>query len=166
MELGSWNFREKPRGLWRRVLHLPVHLFRWRLGWLLGDRFLLLTHQGRRSGRRYQTPIEVVVHDRDAGEYLVCSGTGPRADWYRNLQAHPALEVQVRNRAWTPRQRLLTQDEAAEAFGAYERDHPKTAAKLLRSMGNSYDGTDAGRRAMMAEMPMVAFSEAEAPAAA
>ncbi|MCB0964581.1 MAG: nitroreductase family deazaflavin-dependent oxidoreductase, partial [Acidimicrobiales bacterium] len=113
MELGSWNFREKPRGLWRRVLHLPVHLFRWRLGWLLGDRFLLLTHQGRRSGARYQTPIEVVVHDRDAGEYLVCSGTGPRADWYRNLQAHPALEVQVRNRAWTPRQRLLTQDEAA-----------------------------------------------------
>jgi deazaflavin-dependent oxidoreductase (nitroreductase family) len=155
----SFSFRQRPTGLVKRLLHLPVWLYRARLGFLLGDRFLLVTHVGRSSGRHHQTPVEVVVHDRDAGEYLVCSGTGPQADWYRNLQVTPAPEVQVGTRRWCPHQRLLAADEAAEAFHRYERAHPATARRLLQSMGNAYDGTDAGRVAMMADMPMVAFSE-------
>ncbi len=43
-------------------------------------------------------------------------------------------------------------------MGAYERAHPKTAAKLYSVMGVSYDGTDEGRVEMMANIPMVAFS--------
>ena len=42
-------------------------------------------------------------------------------------------------------------------MGAYERAHPKTAAKLYSMMGVSYDGTDEGRVEMMAKIPMVAF---------
>lgn len=159
IELGSWNFRQKPVGVWRRVLRFPVHLYRWHLGFLLGDRFVLIDHVGRNSGRRYQTPVEVVVHDRDSAEYIVCSGTGAQADWYRNLRASPAPAVQVGRRRWRPHQRMLGQQEAAERFKVYEDAHPRTAGRLLRAMGNSYDGTDAGRMAMMADMPMVAFSE-------
>ncbi len=32
-------------------------------------------------------------------------------------------------------------------------------AMVLGMMGNSYDGTDAGRLAMMADMPMVGFTD-------
>lgn len=134
-------------------------LFRARLGFLLGDRFLLIGHLGRGSGRRYDTPLEVVLHDRSTGEYIVCSGTGPRADWYRNLQTSPAVEAQVGNRRWVPRQRFLSSGEAAAVFAGYERNHPATARWLLASTGNSYDGTDAGRIAMMAELPMIAIGE-------
>lgn len=157
--LGSWDFKEKPTGLWKRVLHAPRYLFRWKLGWLMGERFLMITHVGRRSAREYQTVVEVVEHDSDTGEYIVCSGTGPGADWYRNIRAVPAAQVQVRNRKWRPAQRCLDQDEAARRFVRYEQRHAKAAERLLSSMGNSYDGTDAGRLAMMAEMPMVAFGE-------
>lgn len=157
--LKNWNFRQKPTGVWKWVLRLPIYLFRAHLGFVMGERILLLTHQGRVSGQVHRTPVEVVMHDATTREYIVCSGTGPRADWYRNIAVAPVIEVQVRNRQWRPTQRMLSQREAAERFAAYEAAHPTTARRLLESMGNSYDGTDDGRLAMMAAMPMVAFSE-------
>ena len=109
------------------------------------------------SGRRYQTPVEVVEHDTVTDEYIVCAGLGRSSDWYRNLVARPALRVQVGNRSWEPRQRLLDVTEAADRFARYEHRHPRTAKRLLAWMERSYDGSDAGRLAMMDEMPMVAF---------
>jgi hypothetical protein len=41
-----------PHGLTRLAFRLPIWLYRLRLGWLLGDRLLLLTHIGRTSGQR------------------------------------------------------------------------------------------------------------------
>jgi deazaflavin-dependent oxidoreductase (nitroreductase family) len=155
----SWSFRRKPSGMFRRVLRIPVYLFLWDLGFLFGDRLVLVTSHGRRSGRVFQTPVEVVQHDQETHEYVVCSGTGPHADWFCNLQAESVLEIQVRNRRWVPRQRFLDNAEAARRFAGYERDHPGTARRLLSLMGNGYDGTEAERVAMMAKMPMVAFSD-------
>ncbi len=159
IELGSWDFKEKPQGLWRAVLKSPRYLFKWNLGFVMGDRFLLIHHVGRRSGTAYQTTVEVVDHDHDTGEYIVCSGTGPGADWYRNLQAAPAAQIQVANRTWQPSQRFLDAHEASARFKRYEAAHPRTARRLLRSMGHSYDGSDDGRTTMTSDMPMVAFTD-------
>jgi deazaflavin-dependent oxidoreductase (nitroreductase family) len=153
----SFSFRQKPSGLFKWFLEAPTYLFRWRLGVLFGDRFLLLTHIGRTSGRTYHTALEVVHHDDVTGEYVVCSGTGANADWYRNITARPAVSIQVRNDVWTPHQRLLDAEESANVFAAYEAAHPKTAQRLLRSMGQSYDGSDDDRVRMMGNIPMVAF---------
>jgi deazaflavin-dependent oxidoreductase (nitroreductase family) len=109
--------------------------------------------EGARHGRK----AEVVEHDTVTDEYIVCAGLGRSSDWYRNLVARPALRVQVGNRSWEPRQRLLDVTEAADRFARYEHRHPRTAKRLLAWMGRSYDGSDAGRLAMMDEMPMVAF---------
>ncbi len=155
----SFSFRQKPTGAFKHLLHLPVHLYRMRLGFLLGDRFVLITHRGRKTGQDHQTTVEVVEHDEQTHEYIVCSGTGPDADWYRNLAARPASAIQVRNRSWVPTQRVLDDEEAARRFAAYETRHPGTARRLLAAMGNSYDGTDEGRLDMMGSMPMVAFSD-------
>ena len=70
--LGRWNMRQKPTGAFKAVLRAPVWLYRWRLGSLLGERFLLITHFGRKSGRAYRTPVEAVEHARQAGEYIIC----------------------------------------------------------------------------------------------
>lgn len=158
-----FSFREKPSGLFKWILKVPGWLFRARLGFLFGDRFLLITHVGRVSGKTYHTPLEVVVHDTETGEYIVCSGTGPRAHWYRNISATPVTSVQVRNRVWPPEQRMLTDEEAGARFAEYERAHPKTAARLLDSMGQSYDGTDEDRVRMMAGIPMISFSDSDRP---
>jgi hypothetical protein len=42
-------------------------LYRWRAGWLLGHRFLLLRNTGRRSGAAYQTVQEVMHYDTASG---------------------------------------------------------------------------------------------------
>ena len=39
----------------RRLFRAPVYLYCWSGGWLLGHRFLLLIHVGRRTGLRRQT---------------------------------------------------------------------------------------------------------------
>ena len=41
-----------------------------------------------------------------------------------------------------------------------ETTHPTTAAKLMDSMGVSYDGTDEARVEMMRQIPMVSFVRA------
>jgi deazaflavin-dependent oxidoreductase (nitroreductase family) len=154
----DFSFRKKPSGLFKWFLKAPQWLFRLKLGFLMGDRFLLLTHTGRKSGTVFHTPLEVVVHDEETGEYIVCSGTGPKADWWQNIHANPAVSIQVRNKVWTPAQRFLEAEEAARRFHQYETAHATTAARLLDSMGQSYDGTDEDRVRMMENIPMASFS--------
>ena len=156
---GPFNFRQKPTGVFKWFLKAPALLFRAKLGFLFGERFLMITHVGRKSGTTFHTPLEVVVHDTDSAEYIVCSGTGANADWYRNITAQPVTSIQVKNRVWTPGQRMLDSPEAADRFADYEHRHPKAASKLLDSMGQSYDGTDSDRVRMMQNIPMIAFSE-------
>ena len=155
----GYNFRQKPTGVFKWFLKSPALLYRAKLGFLFGQRFLVITHVGRKSGKTFHTPLEVVVHDTDTAEYIVCSGTGPNADWFRNISAQPVTSIQVKNRVWTPHQRFLDSTEASDRFAEYDRQHPKAASKLLDSMGQSYDGTDSDRVRMMQNIPMVAFSE-------
>src|SRR5574340_196725 len=79
----------------RWALRLPVPLYHAGLGWLLGHRFLMLTHTGRKSGRKYETVIEVVKHDRQTGTHYAVSGWGERADWFRNIQQDPNVVIHV-----------------------------------------------------------------------
>lgn len=67
----------KPTGLLRRFLKLPNLLYRRHLGWLLGHRFLLLAHRGRKTGLIRRTVLEVVYYDPATRE----SGSSP--DWAR-----------------------------------------------------------------------------------
>ncbi|HTY34067.1 nitroreductase/quinone reductase family protein [Mycobacterium sp.] len=48
--------------------------------------FAVLEHTGRRSGRRYATPIRVV---EQPGGFIVPLTYGPKTNWYVNLQARP-----------------------------------------------------------------------------
>ena len=83
-----------PRGLFRWLVRLPVWLYRARLGGMLGDRFLMLTYIGRKSGQPRQVVLEVVRHDKDTDTYYVAVGFGERTDWYRNVLKTPEVVVQ------------------------------------------------------------------------
>ncbi|MCB1246250.1 MAG: nitroreductase family deazaflavin-dependent oxidoreductase [Acidimicrobiia bacterium] len=155
----SFDFKSKPTGLWKHILHAPTWLYRARLGFLLGKRFVMIEHRGRKSDRRYRTVIEVAGRGDVGDSYIVTSGTGPRADWYQNIRAGKLDAV------WVGSQRhssvgvsFLDSPDAAAVFKAYESAHPKTAEKLMASMGVTYDGTDDGRVDMMDKIPMVEFT--------
>ena len=55
--------RTPPTGVSRWLFRMPIGLYRLRLGWLLGDRFLLLHHTGRKSGLPRQAVVEVVTRE-------------------------------------------------------------------------------------------------------
>jgi deazaflavin-dependent oxidoreductase (nitroreductase family) len=146
----------------RLLLRLPTHLYDWHLGWLLDGRFLRLTHLGRRSGRRYQTVLEVVGSDRETEQITVMSGFGPSANWFRNLQAAPAVEVAIgRRRYRRPQHRILEETEAARVLAEYERRNRLIAPIVRLALGWlagwPYDGSDAARARLVRQLPMVAF---------
>lgn len=149
--------------LTRHLLRAPARLYDWHLGWLLGHRFLRLTHVGRRSGHRYQTMLEV-IGSTPALEVIVLAGLGRSADWYRNIQAQPAVEVAVGSRRFVPVHRILGPEEAAAVLGAYERRNrlitPVVRRVLSWLVGWRYDGSLAARERLAHQLPVVAFREA------
>lgn len=156
--MSDFNFKQKPSGAFKHFLHAPTWLYRTHLGFVFGNRFLMIEHHGRRSGNLYRTVLEVAGRYPDKGEWIVTSGTGPKADWYRNLQTNGVDAVWMGSTRHKATVRFLEAPEAATVMADYEDAHPRAAAKLFESMGVSYDGTDDGRVDLMHEIPMVGFT--------
>lgn len=150
---------KKPRGLLRVAFRLPVRMYRLHLGWLFGRRLLLLTHQGRTSGRVYFTALEVVHYDKVTHESIVVAGYGSRADWYQNIHAHPALQIHTGLRRYVPRQRFLTPEEGEAVLADYQKQHPFLTRMLLGRM-YGFDGSPEARAALAHLLPMVGFRPA------
>lgn len=142
-------------------LRLPVYLYRFRLGWLLGHRFLLLAHRGRKSGLVRRTTLEVILYDPHTRESLVLSAWGEKADWYRNIKASPALEVWTGGERYVPAQRLLTTEEGYMAITEYAIRHPLAARVLERVFGYRITRSAAARRSFAESVPLVAFRPGE-----
>lgn len=155
----------RPGWLLRVVFKLPLYLYRWRLGWLLGHRFVLLTHVGRKSGQVYQTVLEVIRYDPRTRKTVVISGYGARADWYRNLQAHPARRIETGRERYTPVQHFLDTAESYQELQDYRRRHPWLLQILLRWFGGlfgiQYEGQAATVRTLAAQTCLVAFRPAD-----
>jgi deazaflavin-dependent oxidoreductase (nitroreductase family) len=122
------------------------------LGFLLGKRFLLLEHRGRKTGIRRRTVLEVV--DREGGVPVVVSGFGPGSDWLQNVLAQPYVGVTWGSRRFDAVAHRLTVPEAIIVFRNYRREHPRAAAFLGRVLGVSIVD-DAQRAAEW--MPVIRF---------
>lgn len=131
----SKQIRQRPSGLSRLFFRLPIWFYRLGLGWLLGGRFLLLNHIGRKSGQQRQTVLEVVNHDKETDTYYVAVGFGPKTDWYRNLLQTPQATIQVKNRKLSVTADPLTPEASGEAMVDYARRHPTAARSLSRLLG-------------------------------
>jgi deazaflavin-dependent oxidoreductase (nitroreductase family) len=60
-----------------------------------GDRLLLLTVRGAKSGEERTVPL---AYHRDGNHYIVAASKGgapTHPDWYRNLVANPEVEIEV-----------------------------------------------------------------------
>jgi len=136
-----------------------VFLYRCGLGRILGHRFLLLIHTGRRSGRRHETVLEIIEYRSDGPKAVVLSGFGVVADWFRNIQAVPETEVVVGTRRFSADHRVLEVNEAVGVWARYEQRH-RLARPLIRLVLNSllgwrYTGTVEDRQRMAVQLPMV-----------
>jgi deazaflavin-dependent oxidoreductase (nitroreductase family) len=78
----------------------------------------LIVHRGRRSGRRYETPVQVFPVD---GGFVIALTYGPRADWIRNVLAAGGCELRTRGRSIQLTEPRLYQDETRQHIYAPER---------------------------------------------
>jgi len=109
----------------RTLMRIPIWIYRAGAGGLLGSRFLMLEHIGRKSGIARNVVLEVIGHPT-ADSYLVASGFGERAQWYRNITANPQVRVYAGGRSPSrATARVLGREEANRALDDYARRHPQ-----------------------------------------
>ncbi|MGH3249908.1 MAG: nitroreductase family deazaflavin-dependent oxidoreductase [Trebonia sp.] len=114
----------------RWIVRSPVALYQARLGFLFGSRMLMLEHTGRKTGVRRYAVLEIVDRPRP-GTYVVVSGFGARAQWFRNVRACPDVRVWIGGHRPAPATaRLLGSDEARSALDSYATRNPRTWATL------------------------------------
>src|ERR1043165_3738317 len=71
---------EKAPALMVPIFKLPILLYQLHLGWLLGKRFMQITHVGRRSGKVRKSILAVLRFDEKTKEiYAVSAWRG--SDW-------------------------------------------------------------------------------------
>lgn len=123
--------RPPPRWLIKAMTRAHVALHRLSGGRLFntlaGRDVCFVTLTGAKSGRRLTIPLMHVPHGD--GVLLVASqGGAPRNPvWYRNLVAHPDIEVEHRGRRMKLRARLARPEEKAALWPICDRHYPPYA---------------------------------------
>ena len=156
-----FGWRRKPGRLVLAVFRLPLTAYRHNAGPAVGRTFVAFTHTGRRTGRPHQTVAMVLRYDRTTGEVVCCACWGTETDWYRNVRAHPAVQVQLGGETFAPKQRFLPEQEAADVLIAFRRAHPHRLRLMSTLMGWDDLGADAAVREFVHTRPFVAFRPAE-----
>ncbi|MCH6231856.1 nitroreductase family deazaflavin-dependent oxidoreductase [Microbacterium sp. CFH 31415] len=117
----------------RWLMRLPIPLYRASLGWIFGDRLVMIEHRGRTSGERRFVVVEVIGMERNA--VRVASGFGRKSQWYRNLAANGVAFLSVgRYRRVRAQPRLLDPAASATVLAAYAAAHPEAWSHLRAAM--------------------------------
>jgi deazaflavin-dependent oxidoreductase (nitroreductase family) len=103
-----------------------------------GDKLLLLTTRGARSGQVRTTPV---VYHRDGDRYVIAGSMGgapKHPSWYHNLVKHGEAEVQVGTEKFkvraTPLPKGPERDRLYEAHGANFaafKDYPRKTTRVI-----------------------------------
>ena len=134
----------------RRLMRAPRYLYDLRLGRLLGRRFVLIEHTGRKSGLPRKTVLEVVGYDDTSMD--VAAAWGSKSDWFQNLVANPAARVSSgRLRGAPATAAAVAPAEAAAVFDRYAREHRRAARALASALQLPFDDP----AAMAAAVPLL-----------
>jgi len=91
--------------------------------WMPG--FGLVVHRGRRSGREYQTPVNVFPAEDG---FVIALTYGADTDWVKNVQAAGGCELRTRGRALRVGSPRVYHDETRHGIRPLERE-------MLRLLG-------------------------------
>lgn len=151
------NQRKRVTGIGRLFFRAPIFLYRVGLGGLLGKRFLLLNHIGRKSGLMRQAVLEVVKYDQETDTFYIASGFGKKSHWYLNILAHPEVDIQVGRRKIAVTAVPLEPEQSGEAMVDYARRYPKAAKNLSRLIGFNISTEEEYRTVGRDAIPFIAL---------
>ncbi|MGA7229295.1 MAG: nitroreductase family deazaflavin-dependent oxidoreductase, partial [Acidimicrobiia bacterium] len=132
MEPTKLESKGSPSGLQRLLFRAPIWLYQARLGFLLGKRFCMIEHRGRKTGRMRRTVLEVVA--RSGGSIYVAAAWGRKAEWLKNLKADPHVVVHSAGSRYETKAIVIDLDRAHIVLSDYADHHPKTLRSLARFM--------------------------------
>jgi deazaflavin-dependent oxidoreductase (nitroreductase family) len=122
-----------PDAFWQKIKNVQrIHqrLYDSGKGWIVGWLILLLRHTGRKSGKQYATPLQ---YEKIDGVYFIGAARGANADWVRNIQANPQVQVSVGRRNFKALARTVTDPEKVADFLAYRlRRHPLMIGLMMK----------------------------------
>ncbi|ROS00257.1 deazaflavin-dependent oxidoreductase (nitroreductase family) [Sinobacterium caligoides] len=124
-----------PRGFKLMLFRAPIYLYRFKLGFLLGKRFILLQHWGRKSGALRQAVIEVIGSDQSAGIIYSASGFGVKSQWYQNIVANNEVFITSKQRSYRAEARVLSKEQAEPVLLRYAQAHPRAMKAVARLSG-------------------------------
>jgi deazaflavin-dependent oxidoreductase (nitroreductase family) len=123
----------------RWVVRAPIALYRAGLGWMFGERLVMIEHLGRVSHDRRFVVVEVV--DRERNVVRVASGFGTGAQWYRNLKANGVAYLSTGGaRHVRAAVRLLDHAESQARLEVYAAKHPEAWRHLKAAMDDAAGG--------------------------
>ncbi len=127
------GFAQTPKVI-LRLIHLPPQIaYAIGLGPLMGNVVLLLTTLGRKSGKPRVTPLQYEEID---GKIYLGAARGQKADWVKNIQANPHVQVQVKSRKFSGVAESITDPkQIADFLELRLRRHPKMIGAMLRGEG-------------------------------
>jgi deazaflavin-dependent oxidoreductase (nitroreductase family) len=128
---------------------------RWMLQALSPATVIVLVHRGRKSGKLYKTPVEILLDDTERDELVVSPMLGRNSDWYRNIGAGGLVAVHVRGEERNVEWRELEEIERRAAIKAYREAHPLYSRVILRMLVrvNGFEGDP--EEAVIREVPML-----------
>lgn len=121
-----------PKGMKRLLFRAPIVLYRAGLGFVLGTRFLMLEHTGRKSGEVRRTVLEVVVNE--PGAAYVAAAWGEKAQWLQNIKADPDVTIHLGSRRYETTAEMVGIEEAHSLMSRYAAKHPKALDRLAAFM--------------------------------
>ncbi len=110
-----------------------------RRNWLgaLGDELMVITVTGRKTGRRYSTPIGF-LRDPEvrtaAGQDTLIALTGGdgASNWYQNALHNPEVTLEIKGRALRARgEPVQAEAERRRIFALYQRERRATFRRLF-----------------------------------
>jgi deazaflavin-dependent oxidoreductase (nitroreductase family) len=158
------GLRRQPGRLVLALMRLPRPLYRRGWGWMLDHTFLLIVHQGRKTGKRRETVAMALAYDPHTREAVVFSAWGPNTEWIRNLRAHPALQIQIGREAYVPEQQFLSEDESIAVVREFQRRHPWRTRLFAAILGWGDLSSETAVREFIRIRPFVSFRPATSTA--
>ncbi len=131
-----------PSGISRILFRAPIWLYKLNLGWIMGKRFLKITHTGRKSGKPRHVILEVVKFEPSKETYYIAAAWGEKSDWVKNIRANPQVQVQIGQQKMTMLAEQLNPEQGEAIILDYAHRHPTAMINLARFMGYQLDGSE------------------------
>jgi deazaflavin-dependent oxidoreductase (nitroreductase family) len=151
------KFPDPPRGVRALPWRLPIWFYRLGMGWVLGTRFLLLNHTGRKTGQTRQAVLEIIQFNPSEQKYLVASGFGKASHWYQNIKQEPIVDIQIGRKKIQAVAKELDPSLGGQIMLDYAKNNPRAIKALARLIGYEIEHTETGYRTFGENIPIIQF---------